>query len=352
MEKLLLEEINKYRKLMGLSVISPDKVVVLEQDDEDENSDDALLDYMLGIVEDETYSKIQKILEKTDKTITEIINSPVLTGDELFVLLELAKIKNLQSYSDIIDNIYDTPQYKKIITDKYDEIINTLDSKLKSNKQLPDYSYASVVKEITDLYAKKMVDIFPKSNQIILDYYNSTIKDKYDDYNLQGFALDYSRHINDSLEFYTFDVSPKNYSGWKLYIYAENVVDVLTILDLTQNTLESYGVVSKAATSSELKKNEKKGLIIYLPYEMVKNNQPSNFFSKLNTDLTNYSKGGTISGAKEYNNKIHYLYEFKKRFSKLPNNGVKPSDVSKYFVPNTGGDFMKDIKQPDLFEND
>ena len=44
--------------------------------------------------------------------------------------------------------------------------------------------------------------------------------------------------------------------------------------------------------------------------------------------------------------------EFNKRFSKLPNNGVKPSDVSKYFVPNTGGDFMKDIKQPDLFEND
>ena len=136
MEKLLLEEINKYRKLMGLSVISPDKVVVLEQDgdDDDENSDEELLDYMLGIVEDETYSKIEKILEKTDKTITEIINSSVLTDDELFVLLELAKIKNLQAYSDIIDNLYDTPQYKKIITDKYDEIINNADIKLKEYK--------------------------------------------------------------------------------------------------------------------------------------------------------------------------------------------------------------------------
>ena len=81
-------------------------------------------------------------------------------------------------------------------------------------------------------------------------------------------------------------------------------------------------------------------------------NQVSNIitiFSKLDSDLSNYSKGGSIEGSKEYNKKIHYLYEFNKSFKKLPKGGVKPSEVSNYFESNTGGDYMKKINQPDLF---
>lgn len=350
MEKLLLEEINKYRKLMGLCMISYDKVVVLEQDGEDGNSDDELLDYMLGEVESDIYDEIQKILEKSDKTLVDIINSPVLTKDELFVLIEISKIKNLQSYSDLVDKLYESPEYKKLITDKYETVIKEMEEKFKSNTEIPDFGYAGIIYKLTGVFAKKIEELLPKSYQIVLDYYNSTIKDKFDDYALGGFALEYSQHLNDSIDFYTFSVTPKNYSGWKLYIYAENLRDVITILENTQNTLSTYGVVFKAATTSELSKNEKKGLIIYLPYDMVKNKQFSEFFTKLTTDLNSYKKGGSITGSKAYNNKIHYLYEFKKRFDKLPNNGVKPSEVSKFFVPNTGGDYMKEIKQPDLFE--
>ena len=41
--------------------------------------------------------------------------------------------------------------------------------------------------------------------------------------------------------------------------------------------------------------------------------------------------------------------EFNKSFKRLPKDGVKPSEVSKYFEPNTGGDYMKKINQSDLF---
>ena len=118
---------------------------------------------------------------------------------------------------------------------------------------------------------------------------------------------------------------------------------------MLEKTLKDNQLVFKAATLSELQNKKYKGLVIYLPYDVVKDGTFKTIFSKLDSDLSNYSKGGSIEGSKEYNKKIHYLYEFNKSFKKLPKGGVKPSEVSNYFESNTGGDYMKKINQPDLF---
>jgi len=336
-EKKVLKEINSYRKLMGLTLIE-EKKSINEQDE-----------VTAKTVESVTEEDIAELINKTGKTLEEIVVSPILTEAELDIIFKIARLKNLQGYNEIITSFYQSEEYKKLITDEYLKLINEYGNKIKSDEEIPKFKYAGIIYSITEVIAKKYEEDFNNSYSIILEYYNNNIKDQWDDYDLTGFALEYSSHISDNLDFYNFNNGDKNYSGWKLYVYAETSIDVINILQLLEKTLKDNQVIFKASTLSELKNKKFKGLVIYLPYDMVKDNTFKSFFSKLNTDLSDYDKGGSIEGTKEYNKKIHYLYEFNKSFKKLPKGGVKPSEVSKYFEPNTGGDYMKEINQPDLF---
>jgi len=336
-ENNLLLEINNYRRLMGIPLIKVKKHI----NEGNEN--------VANTVDDVTEEEIAELINKTGKTLEEIINSPILTETELGILFKIAKLKNLEPYNEIMSSFYQSEEYKKLITDKYLTLINEYGDKLKLDVELPKFKYAGIIYSITEFIGKLYEEDFKNAYSIILDYYNSNIKDQWDDYDLTGFALEYSSHISDSLDFYNFNNGDKNYSGWKIYIYAENSLDVINLLQMLEKTLKDNQLVFKAATLSELQNKKYKGLVIYLPYDMVKNGTFKTIFSKLNSDLSNYSKGGSIEGSKEYNKKIHYLYEFNKSFKKLPKGGVKPSEVSNYFESNTGGDYMKKINQPDLF---
>jgi hypothetical protein len=336
-EKIVLTEINNYRKLMGLTLIEENEFI--------NEQDEVVVDTIESVTEED----IAELIEKTGKSLEEIVTSPILTETELEIIFKIAKLKNLQGYNEIITSFYKSEEYKKIITDEYLKLINEYGNKIKSDEEIPKFKYAGIIYSITEVIGKKYEEDFKDAYSIIIEYYNSNIKDQWDDFDLTGFALEYSSHISDNLDFYNFNNGDKNYSGWKIYIYAETSLDVINILQMLETTLKDNQVIFKAATLSELKNKKYKGLVIYLPYDMVKGNTFKSFFSKLNTDLSNYEKGGSIEGAKEYNKKIHYLYEFNKSFKKLPKGGVKPSEVSKYFEPNTGGDYMKEINQPDLF---
>jgi hypothetical protein len=336
-EKIVLTEINNYRKLMGLTLIEENKFI--------NEQDEVVVDTIESVTEED----IAELIEKTGKSLEEIVTSPILTETELEIIFKIAKLKNLQGYNEIITSFYKSEEYKKIITDEYLKLINEYGNKIKSDEEIPKFKYAGIIYSITEVIGKKYEEDFKDAYSIIIEYYNSNIKDQWDDFDLTGFALEYSSHISDNLDFYNFNNGDKNYSGWKIYIYAETSLDVINILQMLETTLKDNQVIFKAATLSELKNKKYKGLVIYLPYDMVKDNTFKTFFSKLNTDLSNYEKGGSIDGSKEYNKKIHYLYEFNKSFKKLPKGGVKSSEVSKYFEPNTGGDYMKEINQPDLF---
>ena len=340
-ENDLLLEINNYRRLMGIPLIKVKKHINEGNSGGTEN--------VANIVGDVTEEEIVELINKTGKTLEEIINSPILTEYELDILLKISKLKNLEPYSQIMSSFYQSEEYKKLITDKYLLLINEYSNKLKLEKELPTFKYAGIMFSITEVIGNIYEEDFKNAYSIILDYYNSNIKDQWDDYDLTGFALEYTSHISDSLDFYNFNNGDKNYSGWKIYIYAENSLDVIILLQMLEKTLKDNQLVFKAATLSELENKKYKGLVIYLPYDMVKDGTFKTIFSKLDSDLSNYSKGGSIEGSKEYNKKIHYLYEFNKSFKKLPKDGVKPSEVSKYFEPNTGGDYMKKINQSDLF---
>ena len=339
--KVILSEINNYRKLMGLPKINYDKIITEQQETGEVSASNLYLD--------SENDKLNTLLKKTNKTIEEIINSEVLTENEILILIEVSKLKNLPIYSEIMDSINNSETYKNTLKNEYKKLITKYGDKLKSDKEIPNFKYSTIIYNLTLVIAKTYNEKFVNAYKNIIDCYNDEIKDLWDDFELSGFALEYSKHILDNIDFYTFETPSKNYSGWKIYIYAEKSFDVVDILKLLENTLKNYGVVFKAATTSELKNGTNKGLIIYLPYEMVKNKNFKSFFNQLNSDLSSYNKGGSIEGSKPYNNKIHYLYEFNKKFKDLPKDGVTPSEVGNYYVPNAGGDYMKKINQPDIF---
>jgi hypothetical protein len=98
--------------------------------------------------------------------------------------------------------------------------------------------------------------------------------------------------------------------------------------------------------------------VTFTEMQLGKNGVTDNFIKTIKNGFTFHenvrisvlkSAGHGKEKIREYNKKIHYLYEFNKSFKKLPKDGVKPSEVSKYFESNTGGDYMKKINQSDLF---
>jgi hypothetical protein len=349
MENKIIFEINNYRRIMGLPLIQENHLLIInEQDELDTNKTITPTD----LINDTQNSEINKLLSRTNKTIDEIINSEYLTTDEILILFEISKIKNLNVYQNLLDSLSNSEEYKNAIKDEYLKLIDSYGDKLKSQKDVPEYKYASIIYNMTLIIAKQFEAKFKNSTNIIMEFYNENIIQKWDDYDLTGYSLEYSKHIFDDIDFYSLETPSSNYSGWKIYIYAEKTYDVIKLLQLLENTLKSNKVIFKAATLKELNKNSNKGLIIYLPYDMVKDGSFKQFFSSIESAISSYTKSGSIDGAKGYSNKIYYVYEFNKKFKNLPKNGVTPNEINKYYVPNVGGDYMKELNQPDLFLGD
>ena len=89
-ENNLLLEINNYRRLMGIPLIKVKKHI----NEGNEN--------VANIVGDVTEEEIVELINKTGKTLEEIINSPILTEYELDILLKISKLKNLEPYNHVI----------------------------------------------------------------------------------------------------------------------------------------------------------------------------------------------------------------------------------------------------------
>lgn len=341
----ILYEINNYRKLMGLPTL------IIEQDEPIvDNKEEENINIVNTIFDNSDSSDILKLLEGTNKTLEELINSEYLTEEEYKVLIKVAEFKNISSLNTIMDNIYISDKYKKVVINEYNLELNLFVEEMKTREGITKYEYPSCVKEFTYALINFLNKDFKNVENIILGEYESRVKNQWIDYEMTEMANNYNEHAIDETDYVFLSTQQPNYSGWKLYLYAENTTDVIDILILVGDYLKNNGVVFKASTKKNFDSGLKKGIIIYLPYDMVINKKQKDFIDSISSEMTNYTKTGTIDGTKSYNSKILYSYEFNKKFDRLPKGGVKYNELSKYYIPNTGGDYMKNIKQSDLFD--
>jgi hypothetical protein len=335
MEKLNIE-INELRKLMGLSLLS----------EEVEIDTQSIIDTLFKTNSDE----IQKLLDKSDKTLEELMSGEYLTLTDINTLFKIAKLSNNSSYNKIVSQITETEEYKNLLINQFNLSIDEFSKKMTSDTKISKYDYSSIIKQFSESYAKLIGAKFINTEKIILDYYLSTVVGLWDDYDLNEVSNEYLKNAYDSTDFYSFTTSQPNYSGWKIYIYAENYKDVIEILQTSGDYIKSTNYPFKVGTNQGLNKKTGKGVIMYIPYSEVVNKTFKQVFNGLNQKLTNYPKKGNIGGTKSYSGPLFYSYEFNKKFKNLPKDGVKVNELNKYYVPNDGGDYMKGIKQKDLFD--
>lgn len=107
-------------------------------------------------------------------------------------------------------------------------------------------------------------------------------------------------------------------SGWKFYIYGEDIDDSYQISKLLIPIAKKYDLTMKIATQNIINRNSgKKNIawsigVIYLHPELFQEQKVSKFLSDVNFSLREYKKTGAISGAKSINGKIHYRYDLTK----------------------------------------
>ena len=345
--KTILYEINNYRKLMGLSAL------VIEQDEPKvEDKEEENINIVNTIFDGSDSSEILELLEGTNKTLEELISSDYLTENEYKILIKISEIKNLSAFNTVMENIYISDDYKKVIINEYNLELNLFVEEMKLRAGITKYEYPSCVKEFTYSLIDFLNEDFKNVENTILGEYESKIKNQWVDYEMNEIANQYNEHAIDETDYVFLSTKQPNYSGWKFYLYAENTTDVIDLLILVGDYLKNSEVVFKASTKKNFDGGVKKGIIIYLPYDMVLNKKQKEFIDYISNEITNYTKTGTIDGTKSYNSKIFYSYEFNKKFDKLPKGGVKYDELSKFYIPNTGGDYMKNIKQSDLFDTE
>jgi hypothetical protein len=61
------------------------------------------------------------------------------------------------------------------------------------------------------------------------------------------------------------------------------------------------------------------------------------FIYFIQRELSGYDKRGTISGDRSIDGKIHYRYEYGKPPSELPEGGVSPGEVRKFYKGSDAG---------------
>lgn len=329
-------EINELRNLMGLPLIN-------EGSEIDERT---IVDTLFETNQDE----IENLLSKSNKSIEQLISGENLTLTDINILFKIAKLSNNNTYNELVSKITEKEEYKNLLINQYNIFLDDFSKKMTSDENISKYVYSSIIKEFTESYSKLIGVEFTNSEKIILDYYLNTVSDLWDDFDLNKISNEYLKHIKDSVDFYSFNTPQPNYSGWKIYIYSENYKDVIEILQISGDYVKSINYPFKVATNQGLNKKTGKGLIIYIPYSDIINKKFKEVFSNLNQKLTTYTKKGNIEGTKNYSGPIFYSYEFNTKFKKLPKGGVKVNELSRYYVPNVGGDYMKNIKQKDLFD--
>ena len=104
-------------------------------------------------------------------------------------------------------------------------------------------------------------------------------------------------------------------SGWKFYIFGEDVDDSLRVCELLTPVAEKYNFTMKVASQPIIDRNVRKKTIawsigvIYLHVELFSEHKIKDLLKDIDTSLKNYNKSGVVRGAKSINGKVHYRYD-------------------------------------------
>ena len=105
-------------------------------------------------------------------------------------------------------------------------------------------------------------------------------------------------------------------SGWKLYVFGENIDDSFEICSLITPVAEAYDLTMKVASEAIINRNNMKTnetwsvAVIYLdPHIFATRKRSRGLILDLQEALKNYNKTGVIKGAKSFDGKIHYRYD-------------------------------------------
>jgi hypothetical protein len=159
-------------------------------------------------------------------------------------------------------------------------------------------------------------------------------------------------------------------SGWKFHVFGEDIKDLVYLTDALTPVIEKYGAHGKVGGTGHLSLDAfkpggyqygKQGVTIYIPVDVINSNLQKKMFEDIQTAISGYKKGGTISGDKALTPAIHYRYEllgpidYKTGISTV-SPGIDPitkkplpSDYSNMYSKNEGGPY-KPNDVPDIFD--
>lgn len=159
-------------------------------------------------------------------------------------------------------------------------------------------------------------------------------------------------------------------SGWKFHVFGEDIKDAVYLTDVLTPVINKYGAHGKVGGTGQIALDAfkpggyqygKQGVTIYIPVDVINSNLQKQMFKDIQTAISGYKKGGTISGDKALTPAIHYRYELlgpidSKTGISTVSPGIDPitkkplpSDYSNMYSANDGGPYKPD-DVPDIFD--
>ena len=133
------------------------------------------------------------------------------------------------------------------------------------------------------------------------------------------------------------------YSGWKFHIFGEDIKDAVYLQDALKPVIDKYKPAAKVGgtyhqTADAFKPGGvqygKQGVTIYIPPNVINAGRQQEMLADIQSALSGYNKGGTISGDQAITPNIHYRYEL---LGPIPKEGINYDAYSKMYSKNEGG---------------
>lgn len=135
------------------------------------------------------------------------------------------------------------------------------------------------------------------------------------------------------------------YSGWKFHIFGEDIKDAVYLQDALKPVIDKYKPAAKVGgtyqqTADTFKPGGvqygKQGVTIYIPPDVINAGRQQEMLADIQSALSGYNKGGTISGDQAITPNIHYRYEL---MGPIPKGGIDYGTYGKMYSTNTGGSY-------------
>jgi hypothetical protein len=135
------------------------------------------------------------------------------------------------------------------------------------------------------------------------------------------------------------------YSGWKFHIFGEDIKDAVYLQDVLKPVIDKYQSSAKVGgtyqqTADAFKPGGvqygKQGVTIYVPPNVINGGRQQEMLADIQSALSGYNKGGTISGDQAITPNIHYRYEL---MGPIPKGGIDYGTYGKMYSTNTGGPY-------------